>query len=238
MTPIPPVRLIELLQSGYRADLVFSVAVQSVNGVSNGRGSGRPRLPDPEFVQLVQALTRVQDSSGVEFRVRSDSKTKQEGSVLVFSKDNLRPDIDADRRMIRRILGLNPEKTELQIVYGSSAADRDDVIAIQTRTALQILAELSAYISLPQDQVQKAGAYPALPSGPAGQEALPPLIQIASSTTRPDSSFVAVHYGDLWYWIDQADLRSKAVFTFLLILLTLSDTTDKGAAPQLTIQAN
>jgi hypothetical protein len=236
MTPIPPIRLVELLQSGYRVDILIPVIAQSVNGISNGRGT-EGRLPDQAFAQLVKSLSRIQRSDAVGFQIQVDAKSKQEGALLTFPRGDLPPAIEAERQTVRRLLKLNPKANRFQIVYGSGT-DRDDVIAIQTRSGMQILSELSAFITVPDGQLLSGSAFPPLPPAPADQETLPPLIRIASSADRPDNPFVAIHYRSSWYWISNDDLRSKIVFTFLLVLLTLADTSDKSPAPQLTIQAN
>jgi hypothetical protein len=62
--PINPGSVLFLLQSGYPADVVFNLTVESINGVDNRSVSGGQLRPaDPEFAQVVQTLRKAQISA-------------------------------------------------------------------------------------------------------------------------------------------------------------------------------
>jgi hypothetical protein len=48
---------------------------------------------------------------------------------------------------------------------------------------------------------------------------------------------VAVPYRDYWFWIDDRDVPSKAMFSFLMFVFTLTETGGKNATPVITIPA-
>ena len=68
------------------------------------------------------------------------------------------------------------------------------------------------------------------PSGP-----IRPLIRIESSLDRPPDAFLAVPYRGYWFWIDDRDMGSKRLFSFLMFMFTLVETGGTEGAPVLTI---
>jgi hypothetical protein len=78
---------------------------------------------------------------------------------------------------------------------------------------------------------------PTMPPESLNGTEIPPLIRITSSSNKPDDTFVAVPYKDHWYWIDDKGVRSKAVFSFLMFVFSLTETQGKEGAPIVTIPA-
>jgi hypothetical protein len=232
MTPVPPAALLSMIQAGNPVDLVLRLAVHVVNGLDNRFGGDmRARPADPEFYVLLERLRRIQLSGAIGLRVR---RIDREEAVLMTLRQKVDPSLEADMLAVRQLLGLDPAGREFQVVYGSVAAN-DTQIAILSRSILEILVDLSSFIDVPEAHVTDRRVTPTAepevgPSGP-----IRPLIRIGSAPDRPADAFLAVPYRGHWFWIDDRDMGSKRLFTFLMFVFTLVETGGKEVAPILTI---
>ncbi|HXV47199.1 MAG TPA: hypothetical protein VEB61_00255 [Candidatus Binatia bacterium] len=232
MTPIPPASILSFLQAGYPVDMVLRLAVHSVNGIRSRYGGGaRMRVADPEFYLLVEKLSRIQESGDLGMRVR---KTGEQTSTMVVFSKKPSPAIEADRAEVRKLLGLDPKAEEINVVYGSVASN-DKEIAILTRSMLEILIDLASYIDVPAASAMERRTFPTPAPEVVNGAPVEPLIRILSSPESPGDAFAAVSYRQEWYWIDDKDLASKRLFSFIMFLFTLTETGDKQGAPLITI---
>jgi hypothetical protein len=232
MTPIPPAAILNFLQAGYPVDIVLRLAVHSVNGINSRYGGGaRMREADPEFYPLVERLRSIQQSGDLGMRVQ---KTGERTAALVVFSKKPNPAIEADRSEVRRLLGLDPNAQEFSVVYGSVAAN-DKEIAMLTRSILEILIDLASYIEVPAASANERRTFPTPAPEVVNGAPVAPLIRILSSPQSPGDAFAAVPYRQEWYWIDDKDLPSKRLFSFIMFLFTLTETGDKQGTPIITV---
>lgn len=235
-TPIPPPALLMRAEEGWPIDRLLQVGVQSINGLSNRKGGPRGHAANPDFERLLAALQRLQDSGVIDLRVEGAKDRKQESTILVLSQKDLPPEVQADRALVRKLLGLRPDLHEFKIVYGV-VPEKEGTIAIQTRSAYQILNLLGSDVEVPPEHIAERRTYPTLQETSGGR-ALPPLLRIHAQNSSPQDAFAAVKYRDYWYWIDDRDWWSKGIFTFLTIIMTLAEKEEKVQPPVVTIQGN
>jgi hypothetical protein len=234
MTPIPPSAILTLIQANYPVDLVLRLCVHSVNGVRNRfGGAARARPADPEFHPLLERLQRLQTSGAIGLRVQ---KTNEKEATLMTLRGRVDEAIEKDSVDVREMLGLDPSAQEFSVVY-ASVAKNDRELAILSRSILEIIIDLASYIDVPDVHVQEKRVNPTpMEEVPPGV-ALIPLMRIHSSREKPVDAFVAVPYRTHWFWIDDRDLPSKRMFSFLMFIFTLVETGGKEGAPIVTIPA-
>jgi hypothetical protein len=231
MSPIPPSAILSLIQGGYPVDFVFRALVHEINGIRNRYGGeARSRSADPEFYALLEKLQQIQSAGGIGMRL--EKIDKEEAALLVMRRER-DPAIEALSMEVRRILGLDPQVDDLHVVYGAIPKN-DKEIAILTRSILEVLVDLSTDIEVPASDVQEKRVSPTFEETAAGEK-IRPLIRIQNSSEKPDDAFVSVFYRDSYFWIDDRDLMSKKIFSFLMFVFTLVETGEKGAAPIVTI---
>ena len=234
MTPIPPASILSLIQAGYPVDLVLRLCIHSINGIQNRfGGAARARDADPEFYPLLEKMRKVQEAGGIGMRVK---KIDNEESVVWFFHQKVDPKIEADILTNRKVLGLDPQSQEFRVVYGSVPRD-DKEIAILTRSIIEVISDLASYIEVPDVHVTEKRVNQTIADNSVSDTPLRPLIQTHSSHEKPADAFVAVPYRDYWFWIDDRDLPSKRMFSFLMFVFTLVETGGKEGAPIVTIPA-
>lgn len=232
MTPVAPASIMSLVEGGYPIDYVFRLLVHSVNGVQNQfGGSSRMRKADPEFYTLIEKLRHNQMSGTVSLRVK---KTEGQNALIMVFRKQEDESVQSASREIRRILGLKQDSADFRVVYGSAPA-ADDEIAILSRSIIEILADISATVEVPTEHVAEKRVSPTIT--PEGEGIRGHLVRIHYTREAPGDAFAAVPYRDGWFWIDDRDYQSKKLFSFLMFVMTLTETGGKEGAPVVTISA-
>jgi hypothetical protein len=234
MQPILPENLFFTIQSGWPADDMLATAVMAVNGLRNEEVSFQVGYspPDPKFHRAAELLRKIQRSGAVGMKI-VQGQDKRETRLVTFRSKAIPPETLRDIAEFRELLGLDPDAEEFHLIYGATAGSNNE-IALQTRSLLHILSVMAARVDVPEEDIRDGRATPGIePAGEYGKGVA--RARIRSSAEKPTDSFAAVEYQGHWFWVDNRDLTTKRSFSFMMLIFTLADTSDRESLPLLTI---
>lgn len=236
MTPIPPNAVLFLMQSGWPIDVIFPLTVDTINGLRSHISGGKDaRQGDPDFYRVIALLRIIQKSGTVGMRIVKE-KDQKESTIMFFHQKNIPPEIEDAFNELNTLLGLEPEDREMTVSYGFIPRPGSE-IAMLTRSILQIMIEMAKQIDVPPLHIIEGRTFPALAiHGDLNQDRAR-LITVSHSTDYPEDAFTAIKYKDHWFSIDDRDFRSKRTFAFLMILFSLTESSEKEGLPLVTIPA-
>lgn len=238
LAPLALDSLVLLSHSGWSAERLLRVCVQRINGIPNAVNASGP-TPDatPEygrFLELARAVRRLQVQDALTIGFRADSQGQGEAPVVMFTKDALDT---AEYRTLTDILKLEPGRREYRVVSALRGGG-GDTIGLQTRSLNGMLYYLAQSVQVPD--VHLRGGLVNVTRHPDGQEfdwglLTSGLMAVRASSDFPRQAAVRVRYRDHWYFIDDADLDSKATFSLLAQLFALQAGGGEGVRPVLTL---
>jgi hypothetical protein len=235
ITPIDPDNIFSMLQTGYAADFILGLTVESLNGVRNRSATaGGVREADPEFIRALDLMREVQAAGAFGMRLEQD-KGKGTTGVVFFRREDVSPDIALKQKEIRRLLKLAPDREKFLLTY-SPVRGAADELAVNSRSMLQIMQAFASYVEVPEAHLEDHSALPAFGNTPAA-EGRRQHVTIHSGRDRPEDAFAVVRYRGYWFWINEGDLKTKRALTAVMFFFTLAETGSAEPLPLITIPA-
>ncbi len=232
MLPIPVQNIMQNMQSGASADILLTTSASTINGLRNeGVTTAGFRPADGRFLRVV-ALLRSLQLAGM-LRINMHGKNSAEGAVTIgFPKGELPEETRAQITELKNLLGLDPARASYRVVAGHGTDDPGE-IAVNCYAIMQILASLSIRVDVPEADMKAGRATPAPPMEPGR---LNPLgAHIRSGEDEPRNAFTSVRFREHWFWVDDSDMATKRLFSFILMAFTLTDDSKHDSQVQLTV---
>jgi hypothetical protein len=232
LTPIHPAKVFSLVQSGYAADFILELSVESLNGLRNRPVSlGSRQKADPEFFRALALMREIQDAGAIGLRLEKPTNA-QPTAIVFFRSDKIESAMQAKIDDLRNLLGLTPGQSSYRLVQTPLKGGVDE-LGVACRSLSQLIAALALGVEIPASHQQRK-LPPPVHSAPATEDA---LLRIHSGSKEPKDAFAAVPYEGEWFWIANDDWKSKRTFSSTLFLFTLADSGNEQKLPTITIPA-
>ncbi len=230
MAPVPLDALWFTIQGGVPVEFILGLTAQSFEGHHNlGLIAGQLQTADPGFIRILQLLHALQRAKATESEI-----VKQANQVEVWvrfrSLASSETGVAEQVAELKQLLGIPAGTDRLKVVFGTYDPE-PGVIAIRTRSLMQILSTLGIGVRIPPEHLADGGVIPVDASqAPRG-------FAVHSGKKKPDHPFVAVPYDGQWFWIDRRDLASKTTLAAVTVLFNFLEGGEK-VSPVLTIPTN
>ena len=148
-----PTSLLALIQAGYSSELLFTWAIEAINGVHNWSLSGNGNA-DPKFVEYVELMQELQVLGAVGFELVSHENEKH--SIIFSLKKQGLPESTVQKgRRAAELIGLDPDQEKFRVIYAPFKSD-SATFSIQTRSVIQMLDALAGFIDVPAEKATYA----------------------------------------------------------------------------------
>lgn len=232
MSPMPLRNLLASIESGASGEFLFNLGVRSINGLYNESFSFKGyKGAENAFSQVTELLAFLQERNGIHI-VSGPKQAK--GHALYLQFTNTGNDADTGRHIekLQTLLKLDKKVDKYLIGFGSTYAN-DKTIMLQTYTLAQVLAFISERIDLAEG---KNASKRTAPSELAQKGyKLFDKVMIHTSRQEPEDAFTKIKYRDQWFFVEDSDLNTKRVFSFIMLAFTMMDKEDHNSSLQLTI---
>ena len=142
------------------------------------------------------------------------------------------PASEPEMRRLLELLQVDPDAKELRVEQGLFARGSSSIV-VRTRSMIEVLGRLAADVDVPADDLEAGRTFRVSPPGNV-RAAIPRLV-VRNDRSEPSDAMVAAYYSGRWFWIDDKDVASKRIFTFVMLLASLAESDRPGQAPILTI---
>ncbi len=233
LSPARPGVVFALIKTGFPADRIFSTLIHSINSFNNEfLEQEQAHAATAEFREFSELLRELQLSNAISINVRKAGRNS-ERVWLTVKTQRMNPAMKKRWNAMKDVLDLESADNVFEVVFGSSSR-QPDVVAIRTRSVIQVMNTLSIHVEVP-DAHLKANLAPTLQKLGYDKNYQPMLV-INSGDQAPEDAFVSISYKGYDFWIADTQTRSKQTFLFLSLLLTITES-GEGGGGQIVIPA-